>query len=158
MNDNSTPSERTLRQRLLRVFAYFSQPLFAWIGLAVSVLVGAAMEPAIPALLKPLLDQGFNSTNTIPIWLIPVAVVSLPSWELFDPQSPDYRLAVLPTGIPCFSIEAGLTLAWPRYTGEKGASLGLDRFGSSAPAPVLFDKFGFTVENIARQAVELLRK
>lgn len=77
MNDNSTPPERTLRQRLLRVFAYFSQPLFAWVGLAVSVLVGAALEPAIPALLKPLLDQGFNSTNTIPIWLIPVAVVSL---------------------------------------------------------------------------------
>jgi len=87
---------------------------------------------------------------------IAVRVVSMPSWELFDAQSPDYRLAVLPTGIPCFSIEAGLTLAWPRYTGEKGASLGLDRFGSSAPAPVLFDKFGFTAENIVRQVFELL--
>jgi len=66
----------TLRQRLLRVVAYFSKPLSAWIALALSVLIGAALEPTIPALLKPLLDQGFNSKE-IDIWIIPASVIAL---------------------------------------------------------------------------------
>ncbi len=85
-------------------------------------------------------------------------VVSMPSWELFDAQPPEYRQEVLPEGLPCLSIEAGLTLAWPRYTGKSGASMGIDRFGASAPYQVLFEKFGLTAENIARQAQALIRE
>lgn len=83
-------------------------------------------------------------------------VVSIPSWELFDAQPPEYRRSVLPVDLPCLSIEAGITLAWSRYTGPSGASLGLDRFGASAPTKILFEKFGLTAENIARQAQMLL--
>ena len=68
--------ELTISQRLLRVARYFTRPYYAWVALAVSVIVGAALEPAIPALLKPLLDQGFNS-NTLPLWMVPVALIGL---------------------------------------------------------------------------------
>ncbi len=65
-----------MSQRLLRVARYFTRPYYAWTVLAASVIVGAALEPAIPALLKPLLDQGFNS-NTLALWMVPVALVGL---------------------------------------------------------------------------------
>ena len=65
-----------LGQRIARVGAYFTRPFYAWVALALSVLTGAALEPAIPALLKPLLDQGFNS-NTLPLWMVPVALIGL---------------------------------------------------------------------------------
>lgn len=64
------------RQRLVRVARYFTRPFYAWVTLTASVLLGAALEPAIPAMLKPLLDQGFNS-NTLPLWMIPAAVIGL---------------------------------------------------------------------------------
>lgn len=76
MTKNPAPHALTMRQRLLRVARYFSRPYYAWVALASAVIVGAALEPAIPALLKPLLDQGFNS-NTLPLWMIPVAVIGL---------------------------------------------------------------------------------
>jgi len=79
-------------------------------------------------------------------------VVSLPSWELFDAQPAEYRAAVLPPDVPRIAIEAGATLAWPRYLDGVGAVIGLDRFGASAPAPVLFEQFGFTVEHIVQKA------
>jgi subfamily B ATP-binding cassette protein MsbA len=65
-----------MRERLKRVGRYFTRPYYAWVALALSVMVGAVLEPAIPALLKPLLDQGFNS-NTLPLWMVPVALIGL---------------------------------------------------------------------------------
>jgi len=85
-------------------------------------------------------------------------VVSMPSWELFDAQPADYRATVLPAGLPRVVIEAGITLAWARYAGNGGSVIGLDRFGASAPYKVLFDQFGFTVENIVRQVRTLEQK
>ena len=72
---DSSPAIST-RKRLQRIGSYFSKPYFAWIGLGLSVVVGAALEPAIPALLKPLLDDGFNS-KTLALWTIPIAVIGL---------------------------------------------------------------------------------
>jgi len=63
-------------ERVKRVGRYFTKPYYAWVALALSVIVGAALEPAIPALLKPLLDEGFNS-NTLPLWMVPVALIGL---------------------------------------------------------------------------------
>lgn len=85
-----------------------------------------------------------------------VRVVSMPSWELFDEQSELYRRGVLPEGIPVLSVEAGITMGWAKYIGAKGASLGIDHYGASAPGPMVMDKFGFTVENIAAEALKLL--
>jgi transketolase len=75
-------------------------------------------------------------------------VVSLPSWELFGEQPLAYRESVLPPQIPKVSVEAGVTLGWSRYVGSDGASIGVDRFGASAPGPVVQAKLGFTVEHI----------
>ncbi len=88
---------------------------------------------------------------------IKVRVVSLPSWEIFAEQSEHYRLAVLPEKIKTrISIEAGATLGWERYLGSKGLAIGLDHFGSSAPAKVLFEKFGLSVANVVTKAERLL--
>jgi ATP-binding cassette, subfamily B, bacterial MsbA len=74
--DINLPPNDTLWQRAWRVLPYFSKPLSGWITLACAVVIGAALEPAIPALLKPLLDKGFNS-NQIPIWIIPILIICL---------------------------------------------------------------------------------
>jgi transketolase len=89
---------------------------------------------------------------------VPTRVVSMPSWEIFERQDEAYRASVLPGSVPArVSIEAGITLGWQKYVGGRGASVGLDRFGASAPAEVLFEKFGFTVANVVRVAREVLR-
>ena len=88
---------------------------------------------------------------------IPTRVVSMPSWELFAAQSKAYREEVLPTAVKArVSIEAGVTLGWQRWVGLEGASLGIDHFGASAPAEVLFEKFGLTVEKVVKTAKNLL--
>lgn len=85
-----------------------------------------------------------------------VRVVSLPSWELFDEQSAEYRETVLPAAVTRrLSVEAGLALGWSRYLGPAGSSLSLEHFGASAPAGRLFAELGFTAENIAALAEKL---
>ncbi len=83
-------------------------------------------------------------------------VVSMPSWELFDAQDEDYRASVLPADKPKLAIEAGSTLAWGRYVGLNGAVIGIDHFGASAPGKVVFEQFGFTVDNVVTTALSLL--
>jgi transketolase len=89
---------------------------------------------------------------------IPTRVVSLPSWFLFGQQDQAYRDEVLPPSVSArVSVEAGSTFGWHRWIGDGGGAVGLDHFGASAPAEVLFDKFGFTIGNvvgIAREIVE----
>jgi len=86
-----------------------------------------------------------------------IRVVSMPSWELFDGQPEGYRNQVLPPEVPLrLSIEAGSTLGWHKYVGTRGETLGIDRFGASAPGKAVLEKFGFTVENILRKIEELL--
>ncbi|MBQ7568787.1 transketolase, partial [bacterium] len=88
---------------------------------------------------------------------IATRVVSMPSWELFDKQSPDYRESVLPEAVKArVSIEAASTFGWMRWVGEKGTAIGLDRFGASAPYETLYEKFGLTAENVIAKAKELL--
>ena len=84
---------------------------------------------------------------------VPVRVVSLPCWEWFEAQSAEYRAEVLPAGVPALSVEAAATFGWSRYA---DASIGLDRFGASAPGAVNMEKFGFTVENVVERAQALL--
>jgi len=86
-----------------------------------------------------------------------VRVVSLPSWELFDGQPPEYRDSVLPPSVTArIAIEAGRSLGWERYTGLSGRVIGMDSFGVSGPGPAVFVKFGFSVEAIVSVAREVL--
>lgn len=88
---------------------------------------------------------------------VPARVVSLPSWKVFDEQPADYRNAVLPPGTPKVSIEAGVTFGWSRYIGSEGKSVGVDRFGASAPGPVVQQELGLTVEHVIETVGRLLK-
>ncbi len=75
-------------------------------------------------------------------------VISMPSWERFAAQDPEYKADILPAGVLKVSIEAGVTLGWERWVGSDGLTIGIDSFGASAPAETLFEHFGFTVDSI----------
>ena len=83
---------------------------------------------------------------------VAVRVVSMPSTDVFDRQDAAYKASVLTRGVPRVAIEAGVTDFWYKYVGLEGAVVGIDTFGESAPAPVLFKHFGFTVENVVAKA------
>ncbi|MBN2118674.1 MAG: transketolase [Anaerolineales bacterium] len=84
---------------------------------------------------------------------IAVRVVSFPSWDLFERQDQAYRESVLPKKVARrLAVEAGATLGWERYA---ASVIGLDHYGASAPYKVIFDKFGFTVENVVAKAKDL---
>lgn len=89
---------------------------------------------------------------------IRVRVVSMPSWELFDVQSREYRDTVLPPAVGArLAVEAGVSQGWHRYVGDRGDVLGIDRFGASAPGNVMLGEYGFTVDNVCARALALLR-
>jgi transketolase len=95
---------------------------------------------------KELTDEG-----------IAARVVSMPSWEVFEAQDDAWKDKVLPKSVTKrVAVEAASPFGWERYTGWEGAIHAIDHFGKSAPAEEIFEKFGFTGENIARKAKELL--
>jgi transketolase len=86
-------------------------------------------------------------------------VVSMPSWEVFDEQPQAYKDEVLPPSVRTrLAVEAAVCMGWHRYVGGQGDVLGIDHFGASAPAAVLFEKFGFTPEAIAERAAALVER
>lgn len=88
-----------------------------------------------------------------------VRVVSFPSWELFDQQSEEYKERVLPKKVTSrLSVEAGIAQGWQKYVGSFGDIISLEHFGASAPANILFEKFGFTVDNVVRTAISIIEK
>lgn len=106
-------------------------------GTEVSLVVGAGLA---------LKEQGRS-----------VRLVSMPSWELFEAQDQAYQEAVLPPEITArVAVEAGVSLGWERYVGPTGKVIGVDKFGASAPAKIVFEKYGFSVGNIAAAAVRLI--
>ena len=85
-------------------------------------------------------------------------VVSMPSWELFDAQSCDYKKSVIPPDVKArVSVEAGSTMGWHKYVGDNGYAIGIDQFGKSAPGGVLFKQYGITAQNVADKALELIK-
>jgi transketolase len=86
-------------------------------------------------------------------------VVSLPSWEIFDRQSDEYKESVLPQEIRArISIEASTPLGWQKYVGLDGVCIGIPRFGASAPGEVIYEKLGLTADHIVEEAEKLLRR
>ncbi|WP_412776625.1 transketolase [Thalassospira lucentensis] len=107
------------------------------------IATGSEVEIAVDAQAK-LKADGINA-----------AVVSLPSWELFDAQSPEYRKDVLGSA-PRVAIEALSVFGWEKYVGDTGKVIGMHGFGASAPAPVLYEHFGITAEALVKAAKELV--
>ena len=88
---------------------------------------------------------------------ISVRVVSMPSTTVFDRQDAAYKAGVLPEGLPRVAIEAGVTDFWWKYVRATGAVIGVDRFGDSAPAGVLFKNFGFTIDNVTAVVKQVIK-
>jgi len=104
------------------------------------IATGSEVELALKAV-EPLAREG-----------IAARVVSMPSTTVFDKQDAEYRERVLPKGVRRVAIEAGVTDFWRKYVGLEGGVVGIDTFGESAPAGVLFKYFGFTVEHVVETA------
>ncbi len=86
-----------------------------------------------------------------------VRVVSLPCWQLFDGQSPEYRESVLPPAVTArVAVEAGVSRGWEHYVGLAGETVGIDRFGASAPYQTVYEKLGITAANVVARAEALL--
>ncbi len=86
-------------------------------------------------------------------------VVNMPSWELFEKTTFEYQAGVLPNdGTPRLAVEAASPMGWERYTGVKGATVAMTGFGASAPGGLVLKNFGFTAENVAQKALELMDK
>ncbi|CAI5971619.1 unnamed protein product [Closterium sp. NIES-65] len=82
-----------------------------------------------------------------------VRVVSMVCWELFEEQPEEYKKSVLPDDVRArVSVEAGSTLGWHKYVGDKGKTIGVDEFGASAPANILYEKYGITVDAVVAAA------
>lgn len=88
-----------------------------------------------------------------------VRVVNMPCTEVFERQSAAYREKVLPAGVKGrIAIEAGSPFGWERYAGTEGIIMGINRFGASAPGGVNFEKFGYTADNVVKQAYKIIKK
>jgi transketolase len=112
------------------------------------ILVGTGSE----------LQLCFNAADALEADGIPTRVVSLPCWERFEAQDAAYRDAVLPPSVRRrVSVEIGVSLGWERWVGDEGAIVGLDRFGASAPAGTIFEKFGFTVDRVSDVSRRVVR-
>jgi transketolase len=111
------------------------------------VATGSEVEVAIGA--QKMLQEGGVGAR----------VVSMPSWELFEAQPQEYRDAVLPPAVTTrLAVEAGSPLGWFKYVGLQGDVVGMTRFGASALAKILFERFGFTPANVAARAMKLVAK
>ena len=106
-------------------------------GTEVSIVVKAA---------KKLAEEGIG-----------VRLVSFPCWELFDSQELNYQREVLPPGISArLAIEAGSSIGWHRWVGDRGVVISVDRYGASAPQKIVYEKYGLTVEQVISKAKEIL--
>ncbi|MBE2234156.1 MAG: transketolase [Anaerolinea sp.] len=89
---------------------------------------------------------------------VAVRLVSFPSWALFAEQDAAYQESVLPSAVTArLAVEAGVTQGWHRWVGTRGRVLGIDRYGASAPAATVFEQLGFSVENVEKIALEMMR-
>ena len=107
-------------------------------GSEVAMIMKAALE---------LKDTGILAT-----------VVSMPSFKIFEEQDEAYQLSIFPHGVPKIALEAGATMGWYKYIGREGIAIGLDRFGASAPAPLVQDKLGISAAHVVEAAKKLLKK
>jgi len=111
------------------------------------ILIGTGSEVSLCVNAAKMLEQRGVATR----------VVSIPCWQIFDRQPQSYRDEVLPPRVSArLAVEAAATFGWLHYVGDRGAVIGIDHFGASAPAEVIFKEFGFTPERVTERALNLL--
>lgn len=113
---------------------------------AIIIASGSEVSLAVDAK-KELMEKGFD-----------IRVVSMPCMDIFEQQSDEYKEKILPQTVEKrLVVEVGSSICWGKYLGFKGKSVTIDTFGASAPANVLFKKYGFTVENVVNKALSMLK-
>ncbi|MCK4469140.1 MAG: transketolase, partial [Desulfobacterales bacterium] len=99
-----------------------------------------------------------EAANSLVAKGVQVRVVNMPSWELFEKKSQEYKDKVLlPDVEKRIAVEAGIPMGWEQYVGNRGAIIGITGFGVSAPGGLVMERFGFTSENIVEKAMDLLK-
>lgn len=113
------------------------------------ILIASGSEVALIVAAEPILKKAN----------VKARLVSMPSWRLFEEQAEAYRQRVLPATVTArLAVEAASPLGWECWTGLRGAIIGIDRFGASAPGPTVFKEYGFTVDHVVEQALALARR
>jgi transketolase len=118
--------------------AYGTDVILVATGSEVEMVLAAATE---------LKDAGIMAT-----------VVSMPSFKIFEEQDEAYKMSIFPHGVPKISVEAGATMGWWKYIGRDGVAIGVDRFGASAPGPIVMEKLGISVGHVVDAAKKLVKK
>jgi transketolase len=112
------------------------------------IATGSEVALALQAQEKLASDKGIKAR-----------VISMPSWELFEEQSQEYRDSVLSKDVPVrLAIEAGSPQGWKQWVGARGDIIGVDRFGASAPGDQVLSHYGFNVDNVVARAAALVDK
>jgi transketolase len=110
------------------------------------VAAGAEVWPVLQAATE-LKKQGISAR-----------VVSMPSFRIFEEQSETYKQQIFPDHLPALAVEAAAPMPWWKYVGRHGDVIGLERFGASSPGPKVLEELGFSPENIAKRAKQLLER
>ncbi|MEN8905167.1 MAG: transketolase [Clostridiales bacterium] len=104
------------------------------------------------------LEIAYEASKTLQEKNIGVRLISMPSWELFENQSDDYKESILPKKITKrLSVEAASSFGWHKYVGLDGYTISIDKFGISSPAKTAFETFGFTTKNVLEKALKILK-
>ncbi|QOD82730.1 transketolase [Chromobacterium haemolyticum] len=155
VEQKTTPSSMVLSRQNLPFVARDAAQLAA-IQKGGYVLRDAAGARAVLIATGSEVELALKAQDALAAEGIPVRVVSMPCTNVFDRQDKAWRDSVLPAGLPRLAIEAGHPDFWRKYVGLDGDVVGIDHFGESAPAPQLFQAFGFTVDNVVAKTKALL--
>ena len=131
------PSTKEVADEMVKKGAYVLSPSQGETPEGILIATGSEVDLAVKAQ-KELAEKGKD-----------VSVVSMPSFDLFEKQSSEYKESVLPKSVKKrVAIEAAASFGWERYVGTEGATITIDHFGASAPGTKILEEFGFTVENV----------
>jgi len=118
-------------------------------GEAEVIIIASGSEVSLALAARDILEERGIRTR----------VVSMPSWEMFDSQTEEYRQRILPPEVTArLALEAGISQGWHRHVGDRGAVLAIDSFGASAPGPAVMSACGFTVDAVVAKALDLLQR
>ncbi|QLI82027.1 transketolase [Chitinibacter fontanus] len=156
IEQRTTPSSLIFSRQNL-TFQTRTEEQIANIKRGAYVLRDAAQPQVVLIATGSEVDVAVKAAEALAADGVAARVVSMPSTNVFDKQDAAYKASVLPAGVPRLAVEAATTDFWRKYVGLEGDVVGIDTFGESAPAPLLFKHFGFTAENVAARAKALVK-
>jgi transketolase len=155
--ERKSPSFFALSRQDLPIIDSAKHDVYAGVGKGAYVLEDSAKPQVVLIATGSEVWTAVDAAKLLAADGIQARVVSFPSWKIFEEQTAAYKASVLPAGVPRLAIEAGATQGWWKYVGLDGDVVGLDRFGASAPGPLVMKELGFSAENVAARAKKLVK-